>query len=97
VSCDRLDRGSDPVHEPTDRVNFDDYLIAIDQLLALRDADATGRPGRSGDEAASTLAAAVRARDHEALESGITNRGEAAQRLADAGGPDTPEPESEPR
>lgn len=54
-------------------------------------------PWRSVDEAASTLAAAVRARDHEALERVITNLGEAAQRLADAGGPDTPEPEREPR
>ena len=35
--------------------------------------------GRSVDEAASTLAAAVRARDHEALERVITNLGEAAQ------------------
>ena len=54
-------------------------------------------PWRSVSGAASTLAAAVRAWDDEALERVISNLGEAAQHLVEAGGPDTPEPESEPR
>lgn len=39
----------------------------------------------------------VRAWDPEALERVIANLGEAAQRLAEAGEPDTPQPDSEPQ
>ena len=39
----------------------------------------------------------MRARDPEALERVIANLGEAAQRLAEAGEPDTPQPDSVPQ